>query len=226
MTSPAVPAIGDVLFTTGDGWISRVIKHGSASHWSHCGIVTGVGTVQVRRTCHLLNQRCTHVIGECERVVIDVTTHEAYGDGLLPRRRWLVQAAPAKRQGFLLARVTSCGFQARELVAASAALVAGTTGYDWWEIVRIGLRVCGLEVAPVDRFTTRNICSGHTARAVTAVRPELRELLPVPAFGVWPGALRECLTQLAGVEEVWGWVPLGPAAATVPTGESYVRSSR
>lgn len=216
MTPADWPHRGDFLFTTGSGAVSWVIRHGSASHWSHCGQVIDVLEVRVVSVCELEGTVCAHAGGECLRLGVKLHTVEAFEKGLRHYHRWVVACNDDERHRFLFLRAHRTEVEADTMVAATEHLASIATGYDWYEIGRIAARQFGVKVSPTDRFPTRFICSAATALAAGAGRPELVALSPHPLDAVWPGLVRELLPQLDGAREVRGWLPVGELVPVEP----------
>lgn len=221
-----VPTPGDMFFTTGAGIVGWVTRHGSASHWAHCGVVVDVKSRGLQSVCDIEGLDCSclgtgrHGRRACMKAAFLVHTIEAFPDGLLHRYRWLVEAGPADRHRFRLVRFGRTPDEQAVVVSESKALARRTRGYDWGEILRIAGRMVGVKVRARDVAPDRNICSGAVALAGVAARPELAAHLPHAPHAVWPGVLRECVVQLPGVHEIHGWVPVGEPIAFIPEEES------
>ena len=107
-------------------------------------------------------------------------TAEAGGDGVQYRVR---SEEPVK-----VVRMWRNEQERSAILDASERLIGH--GYDWMEIVRIALWVCGVRLGHLGRDDRRRvICSNHTAQAILAARPQLRGIIPYPPSRIWPSRL-------------------------------------
>jgi len=190
------PLPGDLAGTSAEGWLGRLIRHGTGSNIGHT-------VVMVRPT----------------RDPDVWVTHEALGrrdnhgrDGVQVTTRHLSTIVE-------LVTIARTDAEARCIVRRSEACVALNRGYDRLELVRIACWMLAnaarvVHLRPVAWLLDRagewaysrsdedeRICSHHVYLSVLAGRPELAQLTRHPASRIWPGELMRVLRAQKRLDE-------------------------
>lgn len=164
---------GDVGFSSGEGFVGWIIRHGTHSPYAHSFIY----------------HRLLEVLPDGTPVW---ETVEAYG-GSGVRKRVRVEK-PEK-----VVRIWRTRAEQERILRKSESLVG--KGYGWGEIVRIAMRIIGVKLPPMKDNPDKLICSNHTTQSVLAGRPELALLFEYKPHEIWPGELAASLDGIVWAQD-------------------------